>query len=80
LRSSEEGWQSLHNHLSDYLLDNVKDFDNYADIWEVLTTAKGKFLTKTLRPWNQLLERYRDIITSGSKIVATIHKLYPDSQ
>ena len=80
LKSSEAGWESLHNHLSEYLLDNVKDFDNYENIWEVLTTPKGKFLAKSLRPWGQLLERYRDIILTGNKIIATIHKLYPDSQ
>jgi hypothetical protein len=80
LESSEEVWINANKELLTYLGDNVKDFENDMDKFQVLTASKGKFLTKSLIPWPQLLNRYQAVIVEGNKIILKISKLYPDNK
>lgn len=78
LQLSEGGWGSSHYELVRYLTDNVKDVDSDMAKWEVLTTPKGRYLTKSLIPWQQLLDRYQAIIVMGEAIIKQIDELYPE--
>lgn len=80
LQTSEEIWLSQNRLLITYLTDNVKDFENDMDKFQVLTTAKGKYLTKSLIPWQQLLDRYKLVSFEGNKIILNINKLYPKNK
>lgn len=80
LQTSEEIWLSKNRLLITYLSDNVKDFENDMDKFEVITTPKGKYLTKSLIPWQQLLDRYKLISSEGNKIILNINNLYPDNK
>ncbi|MFX9020019.1 hypothetical protein ABTN35_20440, partial [Acinetobacter baumannii] len=55
--ASEASWVNTNATLQDYLRDNVKDVDSDIAKWEVLTSPKGKYLTKSLIPWQQLYDR-----------------------
>jgi len=77
LQSSENGWISANNVLNAYLLDNVKDLESDMSKFETLATPKGKYLTRALSPWPQLLERYHMVISEGNKIISTINGMYP---
>jgi hypothetical protein len=46
----------------------------------VLTTPKAKYITKSLIPWQQLLDRYKLISIEGNKIILEINKLYPNNK
>jgi|WetSurMetagenome_2_1015567.scaffolds.fasta_scaffold301174_1 hypothetical protein len=76
LQTSEEIWLSQNRLLITYLTDNAKDFENDMDKFQVLITPKGKYLTKSLIPWQQLLDRYNMISFEGNKIILIINKLY----
>ena len=80
LQTSEDIWLNQNRLLITYLTDNVKDFENDMDKFQVITTPKGKYLTKSLIPWPQLLDRYKLISSEGNKIILTINKLYPDKK
>lgn len=75
LQSSEGGWLSLNNDLNSYIRNNLKDNSNLA-YWEVLVTPKAKLLTSNLIPWEQLLQRYENVVSEGKKIIETINKDY----
>jgi len=79
LQTSEERWFSQNRLLLTYLTDNVKDFENDMDKFEVLTTPRGKYLTKSLIPWPQLLERYKTVSLKGNKLILNIDKLYQNN-
>jgi hypothetical protein len=76
LQSSEQFWLDQHEIFIAYLIDHCKDLDDDLAKWELLTDSKAKYLTKTLIPWPQLLERYNSVIDEGSKIIMQIDKLY----
>lgn len=78
LQSSEGGWLTTYGKLNTYLTDNVKDINSDLAKWEVLTTPKGKYLTKCLIPWQQLFDRYENVIESGEAIIKQIDKAYPN--
>jgi len=80
LQTSEQVWLSKNTSLNDYVTDNVKDFENDMDKFQVLTTPKGKHLTNRLIPWPQLLERNQAVIVEANKIISKINKMYPDSK
>jgi hypothetical protein len=80
LGSSEQGWVSENDLLNTYLTDNTKDLGSDVSKFQVLTTPKGKYLTKTLIPWPQLLERHESLIVEGNKIISAISTMYPDSK
>jgi hypothetical protein len=77
LKSSEDGWISVNSLLNAYLIDNAKDLENDMSKFQVLVTPKGKYLTNSLIPWPQLLERYQAVIFEGNKIISTISRMYP---
>ncbi len=79
LQTSEERWFGQNRLLLTYLTDNVKDFENDMDKFQVLTTPKGKYLTKSLIPWQQLLDRYKMVSTKGNRIILSIDKLYQNN-
>ena len=76
LKSSEDVWISANNLLNAYLIDNAKDLQSDMSKFQVLVTSKGKYLTNSLIPWTQLLERYQTVITEGNKIISTITGMY----
>lgn len=78
--ASEASWVNTNATLQDYLRDNVKDVDSDIAKWEVLTSPKGKYLTKSLIPWQQLYDRYDVLIRTGQKIIEEIDKTYPIRQ
>jgi len=80
IESSEKGWINNNASLNNYLVDNSKDYENPIEDFKVLTTSKGKYLTKSLIPWPQLLERYQNIITEGQEITSDISKMYPSNK
>jgi len=80
LGSSEGGWVTENDKLNTYLTDNTKDLGSDMSQFQVLTTPKGKYLTKTLIPWPQLLQRHEALIIEGNKIISTISAMYPDSK
>jgi len=80
LQSSEQVWLSVNKSLIDYVTDNVKDFENDMDKFQVLTTPKGKHLTKKLIPWPQLIERNQAVIVEANKIISKINKMYPNNK
>jgi hypothetical protein len=77
LKTSEDVWIGQNNLLNAYLIDNAKDLGSDMSKFQVLVTPKGKYLTKSLIPWGQLLERYQAVITEGNKIISTITGMYP---
>lgn len=79
VESSESGWMYIYKELNSYLLNNVQNFDDDNEIIKVLATSKGRYLTKTLIPWQQLFERYNNVIKNAEQIIAHIDKMYPDS-
>ena len=78
--SSESAWVNSNASLQDYMRDNVKDIDSDIAKWEVLTSPKGKYLTKSLIPWSQIYERYDALIISGEEIINKIDKIYPNKK
>jgi hypothetical protein len=77
LKSSEEGWFSVHNRLRVFLEDNVTGPETDKTKLSALTTPKGRHLTRLLIPWPQLIERYHTVIDRGNTIIAEIDKTYP---
>ena len=77
IKSSEGGWITRNNQLNEYIMDNVKDVDDDLAYWEVLTTPKGKYLTKGLIPWQQIYLRYEDFKILGEVIIKQIDDRYP---
>jgi hypothetical protein len=77
LKASEDGWVRANDALNEYILDNTKDPDSDMSKLLVLVTPKAKFLTKSLIPWPQLLERYQEVIIQGNKIESAISTDYP---
>jgi hypothetical protein len=77
LKSSEDRWIGQNNLLNAYLVDNAKDLQSDMSKFQVLVTPKGKYLTNSLIPWTQLLERYQAVITEGNKIISAINGMYP---
>jgi hypothetical protein len=80
LHTSEQGWISENEVLNNYLINNVRDMGSDSSKFQVLATPKGKYLTKSLIPWPQLLERCHSVITEANKIVARISMMYPKSK
>ncbi|MFC4231463.1 hypothetical protein ACFOW1_06160 [Parasediminibacterium paludis] len=74
--ASEGSWVNNNTTLQNYMLDNVKDIDSDLAKWEVLTTPKGRSLTKSLIPWQQLYDRYDGLTVIGKQIIDKINKLY----
>jgi hypothetical protein len=79
LQTSEEVWENEHKTLLTYFTDNVKNFDSDMDKFRVLSSSKGKFLSKELIPWQQLIDRYQAVIDEGNKIISAIENSYPNS-
>lgn len=79
LQTSEAAWAAMQNNLTLYLVDNIKTV-NATSYWEVLTTPKAKFLTEKLISWEQLIQRYNDVIKEGATIITNIDKLYPGKE
>ena len=78
LRLSEGGWNSMHYELVRYLIDNTEDVDDNMATWKVLTSSKGRCITKSLIPWQQLFDRYMKVVTTGEAIIKQIDELYPE--
>jgi len=78
--ASESAWITANASLQDYLRDNVKDIDSDKSKWEVLTSPKGKYLSKYLIPWQQIYDRYDGLIFAGEDIINKIDKLYPNKK
>jgi hypothetical protein len=78
VQSSEGGWGSYHNILQEYLLNNTKDPNDNFSYWEAFSTPKGKYLAKRLVPWNQIYERYNNLIENGERIIKLIDEEYPE--
>ncbi|WP_166925309.1 DUF6090 family protein [Flavobacterium poyangense] len=76
VNSSETGWISMQKKLQSYMEDNLTDPENLADNWKLLTTPKGRKLTKNLVPWNQIYERYNNLIVLGETIIKQINTEY----
>ncbi|MEO8535195.1 MAG: DUF6090 family protein [Flavobacterium sp.] len=76
VNTSESGWISRQKKLQDYLEQNVANPESTADNFKVLTSPKGKMYTKNLVPWNQIYERYNNLITLGETIVKQIDEEY----
>ena len=76
INSSESSWVNINASLNDYMRDNVKDVDSDMAKWEVLTSPKAKFLTKSLIPWSQIYDRYDGLISDGESIIKEIDKIY----
>ncbi len=76
VNSSESGWMSNQNKLERYLEDNLTNPESIEDNWRVLSTPKGKELSKNLIPWNQIYERYNNLIKSGETIIKQIDEEY----
>jgi hypothetical protein len=79
LQTSEAAWTAMQNNLTLYLVDNIKD-NTEKSYWEVLTTPKAKFLTEKLISWDQLIQRYNNVIKEGETIIMAIDKLYPGKE
>lgn len=79
LNTSEDGWIHQNVLLDTYLLDNTKDMGSDLSKFQVLASPKGKYLTRSLIPWPQLIERCHSAMNEANKIMAKISKLYPDS-
>lgn len=77
IKSSENSWIEKNKKLQDYLIDHVDDVENNLSKWKVLTTPKAKYLCKSLIPWEQIYERYDDLIKSGKLLVNQIDEMYP---
>jgi hypothetical protein len=80
LKTSEDGWLTQNTLLYTYLIDNVKDFRSDDAKFQALVTPKAKYLTRSLVPWPQLLERYQAVITEGNEIISTISGMYADGK
>ena len=80
LQSSEQGWYSINRSFIDYATDNVKDFENDMDKFQVLATSRGEHITKVLIPWPKLLERNQAVIIEANKIISKINKMYPNNK
>ncbi|PIF34058.1 PX domain-containing protein [Flavobacterium sp. 9] len=76
VNSSESGWMSNQNKLERYLEDNLTNPESIEDNWRVLSTPKGKELSRNLIPWNQIYERYNNLIKSGETIIKQIDEEY----
>ncbi|MDX6189565.1 DUF6090 family protein [Flavobacterium sp. Fl-318] len=76
VNSSESGWLARQKKLQSYLEDNLTNPESTADNWKLLNTPKGKQLTKNLVPWDQIYERYNNLILLGETIVKQIDKEY----
>lgn len=74
--SSESGWMSNQKKLQNYLEENLNNPESIAENWNVLTTPKGKQLTKNVIPWNQIYDRYNNVIKSGETIIKQIDEEY----
>lgn len=74
--SSESGWMSNQKKLQNYLEENVTNPESISDNWNVLTTPKGKQLSKNVIPWNQIYERYNNLVKSGETIIKQINEEY----
>jgi hypothetical protein len=77
LSTSQNGWIGMHNQLGDYLYDNEVDEENCLSNFEPLVTYKFKYLTSTLIPWQQLLERNQEVINKANEIISEINRMYP---
>lgn len=73
---SDSDWISNQEKLKDYLDENLNDPENINDYWKLLTTPKGKRLTKNLIPWNQIYEQYNSLINFGQIIIKQIDEEY----
>lgn len=78
LQSSEEGWMSNNNSLNDYIVNSGINRDDPIGHYKILTSPKGKVLTKQLIPWQQIFDRYYNLIDKGNSIIASIDKMYPE--
>jgi hypothetical protein len=78
--SSESGWLSYHEELSDYLTDLGIDYDKTNEMHKAISTKKGKMFTQRLIPWPQLLERYQNVTNDANKIIAIINQMYPKEE
>jgi hypothetical protein len=76
VNSSETGWISRQKKLQSYLEENLNNPESIDENWRVLTTPKAKQLTKNLIPWNQIYERYNNLIQSGEAIISQIDEEY----
>lgn len=74
--ASESGWISRQKKLQNYLEENLNNPESITDNWKVLSTPKGKQFTKKLIPWNQIYERYNNLIKSGETIIKQIDEEY----
>jgi len=76
VNSSESGWMSRQKKLQIFLEENVNNPESIEENWSVLTTPKGKQLSKNLIPWDQIYERYNNLIKSGETIIKQIDEEY----
>lgn len=76
--SSEGGWVSYHNKLNEYLTDSGVYYENTTEIYQALTTTKGKMYARRLIPWPQIFERYQNATNDANKIIATINQMYQE--
>lgn len=76
VNASESGWLSNQKKLQSYLDENLNNPESIEDNWRILTTPKGKKLAKNLIPWNQIYERYNNLIKSGEVIIKQIDEEY----
>lgn len=76
VNTSENGWMSRQKKLQVYLEENLTNPESTADNVRVLTSPKGRLFTKNLVPWNQIYERYENLIALGETIVKQIDEEY----
>lgn len=73
---SDSEWISNQKKLQDFLDENLNDPENIAEYWKLLTTPKGKLLTKNLIPWPQIYNQYNNLIDAGKIIIKQIDEEY----
>ncbi|WP_316634484.1 DUF6090 family protein [uncultured Flavobacterium sp.] len=76
VNSSESGWMSQQKKLQLFLDENLNNPESIEDNWSLLTTPKGKKLTKNLIPWDQIYKRYDNLIKAGEVIIKQIDEEY----
>jgi hypothetical protein len=80
LLRQEGWWESRHNSLITYFVDNVKVYRNDMEEFKVVTTSKGKYITKSIIPWPDIYNSHQVFINAGNEIIAKINKMYPNNK
>lgn len=79
---SENAWLSSHNRLMNYLMEETDiDINNIetAVAHKIFNQRKVKNYTSVLIPWDQLLERYQEVLTLEQTIIKQINQHYPEN-